>query len=69
MNMTCLIFSLPCEVPGRPESSNITVLSDESIEISFSPPLVDGGAPVTAYKVRELYVPSVSIPLLSSGHF
>jgi len=39
-------------VPGPPASVDLTVLTGETIQVNFTAPLSDGGAPVSAYKVE-----------------
>ncbi|GMH60848.1 hypothetical protein TrRE_jg11288, partial [Triparma retinervis] len=39
-------------VPDVPTSPQLTVLSDSSIEMSFSSPLSDGGSAVSSYTVE-----------------
>ena len=56
-------------VPGAPQSLGLTVLSNDTIEASFTAPLSDGGAAITSYRVdwdtapgtREVQVVSSSI--------
>ena len=40
-------------VPGPPATASLGVLGPDSIEVSFSPPLNDGGSPITSYTVSK----------------
>ncbi len=39
-------------VPGTPAHASLDVVGSDTLEVSFSPPLSDGGSPVTSYTVR-----------------
>ncbi len=39
-------------VPDPPAHATVDVVGSDAIEVSFSPPLSDGGSPITSYTVR-----------------
>ena len=40
-------------VPGPPAKATLNVVGSDSLEVSFSPPLSDGGSPITSYTVSK----------------
>jgi hypothetical protein len=45
------ISSAFVSAPGPPSASTLEVLGPDSIQISYDPPISDGGSPVTSYTV------------------
>lgn len=51
----CVLHNYSCElVPDPPSTASLNVLGPDSIEVSFSPPVSDGGSTVTGYTVSIL---------------
>ena len=52
-------------MPDPPASASLDVLGPDTVEVSFTKPLSDGGAPVTSYVVSEINKKSIFTILLS----
>jgi hypothetical protein len=40
-------------VPDPPSRATLDVVGSDSLEVSFAPPLSDGGSPITSYTVSQ----------------